>query len=90
MEYGKKYEVIAEMNGFFSNQHQPNVESNKCILWLTDASVYTQPIQMNIPLKVQCLLGVVQLVLTIYVLTPITRARQILSTHITSESMKHN
>lgn len=44
MEYGKKYEVIAETNGFFSNQHQPNVESNKCILWLTDASVYTQPI----------------------------------------------
>lgn len=44
MEYGKKYEVIAETNGFFSNQHQPNVESNKCILWLTDVSVYTQPI----------------------------------------------
>lgn len=44
MEYGKKYEVIAETNGFFSNQHQPNVESNKCILWLTDGSVYTQPI----------------------------------------------
>ena len=42
MEYGKKYEVIAETNGFFSNQHQPNVESNKCILWLTDASIYTQ------------------------------------------------
>ena len=44
MEYGKKYEVIAETNGLFSNQHQPNVESNKCVLWLTDNNVYTQPI----------------------------------------------
>ena len=44
MEYGKRYEVVAETNGVFSNQHQPNVESDKCVLWLTDNTVYTQPI----------------------------------------------
>lgn len=41
LEYGKKYELIAETNGIFSSQHNPNVESDKCVLWLTDDTTYT-------------------------------------------------
>lgn len=42
MEHGKTYEVIAETNGYFSNDHEPNVESDKCVLWLTDETKYSQ------------------------------------------------
>lgn len=36
MVYGKKYKLIAHTNGEFSNDHQPTVESNRCVLWLTN------------------------------------------------------
>lgn len=44
LEYGKQYEVVAETNGVFSSKHDPNTESDKCVLWLTDATTYTLPI----------------------------------------------
>lgn len=36
MVYGKKYKLVAHTNGEFSNDHQPTVESNRCVLWLTN------------------------------------------------------
>ena len=41
MTQGEKYILIAETNGTFSSQHDPTVESDNCVLWLTDYS-YTQ------------------------------------------------
>ena len=39
MKQGGRYIVIAETNGTFSSQHEPAVESDKCILWLTNYNV---------------------------------------------------
>ena len=36
MVYGKKYKLVAHTNGEFSNDHQPTVESNRCVLWLAN------------------------------------------------------
>jgi hypothetical protein len=43
MKQGEKYILIAETNGTFSSQHEPTVESDKCVLWLTNNNnTYTQ------------------------------------------------
>lgn len=42
MKQGEKYILIAETNGTFSSQHEPTVESDKCVLWLADNNAYTQ------------------------------------------------
>ena len=35
---GRQYTVSGETNGVFSGDHQPEVESDKCILWLVNTS----------------------------------------------------
>lgn len=47
MESGSTYEVIAETNGYFSGDHEPNVESDKCVLFLTDSVTYSQIISRD-------------------------------------------
>lgn len=47
MEAGSTYEVVAETNGYFSDDHEPNVESDKCVLFLTDSKYYSQIISSD-------------------------------------------
>ena len=35
---GRQYTISGETNGVFSDDHQPEVESDKCILWLVNTS----------------------------------------------------